>query len=245
MIRFIFLCCLILKTSVGMGQMKKWNISVRSGIGRSGIHELQDQDLLTSDQYQQGMSLSGGIRLGYKFSNYLMFVAGAEWEKIEDRRVRSAIFTNVQTDQGVFSYTNTYYYRNKFSRLQAPVSLHFYPLPNKAKAYIVAGIMPVKIYSGTITSTGFSTNPDETTVEKKNLKADFDIPFNQGQDRRWIYLSGVGFEFSNRISAELIYRFNKPVQYMIFDPGQTMIGVPIYTIRANQGIRLSVQVRLN
>ncbi|MCF2446798.1 outer membrane beta-barrel protein [Dyadobacter sp. CY345] len=245
MARYAFLVFLILKISSSEGQISRWTVAFKASAGRSGIYKNEELDRDTFDEYRRDFSYSGGFRIGYKFSKYLSVSLDPEWEKIEDKRRRSAIQRNVETDDGTFSFTNIYDYRNKFSRLQAPLSVQIYPFPDKIKAYFTGGIMPSFIYKGTISFDSKTTRPNGTITEGRKFDADFSIPQNKGQDKDLSYLAGLGFSISKRFSAELIYRFNRPIRYTLFDPGYTMVAVPVYTIRANQGLQLSIIGKLN
>jgi len=247
MSRYLLLTYFVVTISISNAnaQASKWILALKPGLGISGTTEKIDLDRLTTDVYSHGFNFSGGVRLGYKFSDYLSLSLDAEWEKMEDKRKRIATLQNVLTDNGTYSFTNIYNYRNKFSRIQAPLSLQIYPFPDKVKAYVIGGIMPSLIYKGQISFSSKTTKPNATITEGGKIEADFKIPYNKSQDKDLIYLAGLGFTISRRFSAELIYRFNRPIRYMLFDPGYTMVGVPIYTIRANQGFQFSFQARLN
>lgn len=245
MARYVFLVFLMLKISSSEAQFSRWTIALKAGAGRSGIYKNEELDENTFDEYRRDLSYSGGIRIGYNFSKYFSVSLDPEWEKIEDKRRRSAIQRNVVTDDGTFSFTNIYDYCNKFSRLQAPLSVQIYPFPDKIKAYFTGGIMPSYIYKGTISFDSKTTKPNAIITEGGKFDADFSIPQNKGQEKDLGYLAGLGFSISKRFSAELIYRFDRPIRYTLFDPGYTMIGVPVYTIRANQGFQLSIIGKLN
>lgn len=243
MARYFLLCLLILKLSFAEGQNAKWTLGVKPGIGLSGIRHTDHLDRLTSDEYKQGLNFSGGIRVGYRFSNYLSMTLDGEWERIEDRRVRIARNENVVTETGTANFTVIFEYRNRFNRIQTPLSVHFFPFPDKVNGYLIGGIMPTLILNGEIKGTYKTAVPDAVFLVE-NKKADFNIPYNKDQKKDLIYQAGLGFAFSKRFSAELVYRFNRPIRYMLYNPGYSMIGVPIYKIRANQGLQLSILAKL-
>jgi hypothetical protein len=225
----------------GMGQSGNWYFGVKPSIGLGGVSKLETFDQgQTSERYKYGTMYGLGFRSGYRLSKYLSVQGDVEWQHIQDKRTRVASI--IITSDRSRSYVYTTRYNNSFERLQLPVALH--PFPDKVDGYVKAGMMPSLISSGNIKYSGSSTKED-VMVESEKLKAGFNIPANRGLEKDLIFFAGFGVSVTKRISAEVIYQFNKPMQYSKFDPRNTFVGVPVYSIRANQGLMLSALYRLN
>ncbi|WP_221394053.1 outer membrane beta-barrel protein [Dyadobacter sp. NIV53] len=241
MVKYLAFALILFSITSSNGQSSTWTIGVKPGIGLGGINSTIQEDNETSNKYRHSVNLSAGIRVNYRISKYLSVNLDGEWQRIRDRRTRVSEVTGLVDGLGPFIFTTNF--RNSFQRLQIPLALHFCPFPEKSNVYIINGIMPSLIINGKIV---FKTSNTRSTgiTDSGKLNADFDIPANKGIERGLIYFAGFGIPLAKRFSVELIYQFNKPIQYSTFDPGNTFVLVPVYPIRANQGFMFSVITRL-
>lgn len=239
--RYLLILLLLVCQDV-LAQSSKWILGIKASVGFTGRSNKEVSDgVITLSEYKNGLSYGLGFRVGYQPLKFLSINADVEWQHIQDRRVTT--FEAYMANEGE-TYVYTGKYQNTFERIQLPISLHVYPFYTKMSGYIKIGLMPSIITSGNIKIVRRVTKTESTT-DSETLKADFDIPENKGLNKDFIFFAGLGMPITKRIFAEVVYQFNKPMNYWEFDSGNTFIGVPIHNIKANQGLMLSVLYRLN
>lgn len=239
--RYLLILLLLVCQDV-FAQSSKWILGVKPSVGFTGRSNKEVSDgVITLSEYKNGLSYGLGFRVGYQPLKFLSINADVEWQHIQDRRVTT--FEAYMANEGE-THVYTGKYQNTFERIQLPISLHVYPFYTKMSGYIKVGLMPSIITSGNIKIVQSNTKP-ESLVDRQTLKADFQNPHNKGLKKDLIFFAGLGMPITKRVSAEMVYQFNKPMNYWEFDPGYTFIGVPVYKIKANQGLMLSVLYRLN
>ena len=245
MIKYLAIGLILLTITDSFGQSSNWTIGLKPVVGWSGANRTTGGiDKEVTDRYGLGFSYGAGARISYQFSKYLSVALDPEWQFIQDKRSREfniLDIVDVTTGNPVFLNTK---YKNSFQRIQAPLSIHFSPVPNLTAAYIIGGIMPSYIFKGRIEFVTTSSS-GTGTFESGKLNADFNIPANKGKNKDLSWFAGFGIPLTKRFSAEVIYQFNKPFRYATFDPGFTFVLVPEYPIRTNQGLMFSIIAKLN
>jgi len=245
MIKYLTIALFLFTITDSAGQSSNWTIGLKPSLGWSGANKTTGgSNKATTDQYGLGFSYGVGAKISYQFSKYFSVALDPEWQFIRDKRSREyniLDLVDVTTGNPVFLTSK---YKNSFQRIQAPLSIHFSPAPNRTKTYLIAGIMPSYIFKGKLE---FVTTSSSGTgaFESGKLNADFDIPANKGKNKDLIWFAGLGIPLTKRFSAEVVYQFNKPFQYTTFDPGSTYLSAPVYSIRANQGLMFSIIAKLN
>jgi hypothetical protein len=236
MTRSVLLVGLVLISAQALCQSSKWSFNLKPGIGWPGTDQTKILDSETTDDFGRGFSFASGLRVGFRLSKNFKIAADPEWQIVQDSRMRTF---NVMGRADPLVYKTSY--RNNFQRVQLPLSLQFSPFPKLAGAYIMGGIMPSTILSGRINYIQRSSRDGE--IGSESLKADFTIPGNKGLRNDLVGIAGGGFMITRRVSLEVVYQFNKPMQYDASDPGLSFINVPVYEIRNNQGLMIYVLIK--
>lgn len=230
----LFLVCSMLTLSA-QAQKSGVTVGLKMASGWTGRNVTETVDRELTDRYRQKSTFAGGVRIGYHVSKRFSLVADVEWQRLGDSRVRTFQVQGLTDGLGPLIFTTKY--DNRFERIQVPLQIQFHPIPQIGAFYLSAGVMPTYLLKGRTTYSATSSRTGELPSGEVDI---FDIPANQYSRRDVLFVSGIGTSIGKHLFVEATYQFNNPFTYSAFDPGNTFIGVPLYTSRANQGLLLSI-----
>lgn len=230
----LLILCVMLPWSA-QAQKSRVTVGLKMASGWTGRNVTKTIDREVTDRYRQKLSYAGGARVGYHVSKRFSLVADVAWQHLHDSRLRT--FQVLGLTDGLGPLVLTTNYDNRFERLQVPLQIQFHPIPKIGTFYLSGGIMPTYLLKGHTTYSATSSRTGELPSGEVDV---FEIPANQYSRRDVLFVSGIGTSIGKHLILEATYQFNNPFTYSAFDPGNTFVGVPIYTSRANQGLLLSV-----
>ncbi|WP_031525988.1 outer membrane beta-barrel protein [Dyadobacter crusticola] len=234
--RLILILALVTGFSKSYGQSSPWILGGKIGFGTSGINKSEYEIPEIYRDFSRGASFAFGIRGGYRFFRYFALNVDVEWQHLRDNQKRTNSFRSANEDW----VTNTLQYEANLQRLQMPVTLQFSPLKKaEFRPYIVVGIVPTYILSGSFMEKGRSS-VEGVIFPDVDLDADFSIPQNRKYKSASHFVAGLGLGIGKHFAIEALHHFGEKLVYTTFDPGNTFVLPPTRITYAQRISQLSL-----